>query len=99
MARFDVYRARDSDDLVLDCQADILADLPTRFMVPLIPVDRFGMIYSRLNPVFRVEGADYMMATQMTAAVPVKSLAGCLVSLADEHSHIRDALDMLLTGY
>lgn len=99
MARFDVYRGLAFDDLVLDCQAELLDDLPTRLMVPLIPVERFKRLYARLNPVFTIEAISYPMATQMAAAVPVNSLGPRLTSLASEHPRIMDALDMLLTGY
>jgi toxin CcdB len=99
MARFDVYRGQTFDGLVLDCQADLLAALPTRLMVPLIPAERFDRLYARLNPVFQIDGVDYSMATQMAAAVPVRSLGECLTSLAVDQSRIMDAIDMLLTGY
>ena len=99
MARFDVYRTREFDDLVLDCQADTLNDLPTRFVVPLIPAALIARAYARLNPVFRIAEAEYMMGTQMAAAVPVANLGVCVTTLAPEQSAVMNALDMLLTGY
>lgn len=36
MAKFDVCRL-DAGILVLDCQADLLSDLRTRLVVPLVP--------------------------------------------------------------
>ena len=30
MARFDVFRAPCGDELILDCQTDVLNDIPTR---------------------------------------------------------------------
>lgn len=39
MAKFDVYRLRDSGGLVVDCQADLLDGLNTRFVVPSLPID------------------------------------------------------------
>jgi toxin CcdB len=99
MARFDVYRGQAFDGLVLDCQADLLAELPTRIMVPLIPAGRFERLYVRLNPVFQIDCVEFSMATQMAAAVPVRSLGECLTSLAFDRARIMDALDMLLTGY
>ena len=39
MAKYDVYRLR-GDTLVVDCQADLLSDLQTRFVVPLIPAEK-----------------------------------------------------------
>ncbi|WP_010186081.1 CcdB family protein [Sphingomonas sp. PAMC 26605] len=99
MARFDVYRTRDFDEVVLDCQADVLDDLPTRFVVPLVPAARIGRIYERLNPVLSVSDGDYVMATQYAATVPVKHLGKRIGALSTEQAAIMNALDMLLTGY
>ena len=38
MARFDVYRLADGG-LVVDLQADLLSDLKTRVVAPLLPLD------------------------------------------------------------
>lgn len=99
MARFDVYRMRDSADVVLDCQADLLTNLPTRFVVPLVPAERFRALYPRLNPVFKIDEDAYAMATQMAATVPRSRMADPIATLAGEQDAIMNALDMLLTGY
>ena len=99
MARFGVYRMHDGDVLVLDCQADLLDNLPTRFVVPLIPASLFRDLYPRLNPVFDIDGIAYFMATQMAATVPCNRIGDRQVTLADKQDAIMNALDMLLTGY
>lgn len=99
MARFDVYRMREFGDLVLDCQANTLSSLPTRFVVPLVPEALIARTYPRLNPIFPVDGDDYIMATQMAAAVPFANLGSRLMTFEHEQSAIMNALDMLLTGY
>lgn len=37
MARFDVYRYSDAVPFVVDVQADLLAELKTRTVIPLLP--------------------------------------------------------------
>jgi toxin CcdB len=99
MARFDVFPRPDGPGYLLDCQADILAPLNTRFVVPLLPPDEAPVAGRRLNPGFEVEGAPVIMYTQFAAAVPRGDLARPVASLAGEHATIMNALDMLLTGY
>ncbi|MGZ8284784.1 MAG: CcdB family protein [Allosphingosinicella sp.] len=98
MARFDVYGLR-GGGLVLDCQADLLNDLKTRFVVPLLPKAEAPRPADRLNPVFYFAGADFVMATQFAATVAVEELTDLLGSLRREEFAISNALDMLLTGY
>jgi toxin CcdB len=99
MARFDVYGLRQGEGLVLDCQADLLRDLKTRFVVPLLPEDDAPRAADRLNPVFYLGGRSYVMATQFAATVHVRELADLVGSLQREEIAITNALDMLLTGY
>jgi toxin CcdB len=99
MARFDVYRVRTGADYLLDCQADVLAELNTRFCVPLMPPGVAPVAGARLNPQLLVGGEPLFMVTQFAAALPVRELGERLTNLADEHLAISNALDMLTTGY
>jgi len=99
MARFDVYAAPDGFGYLLDCQADLLRDLSTRFMVPLMPRAEAPITGARLNPIFQVEGVAVAMVTQFAGAVPLRDLDARVASLDAEQSAIINALDMLLTGY
>jgi toxin CcdB len=99
MARLDVHRQPDGT-LVLDCQADILSGLNTRLVVPLLPPeDAPGVAADRLNPTFEIGSDTVVMFTQFASAIPVRELGAPVASLAEEHSTIMNALDMLLTGY
>lgn len=99
MARFDVYRSAGSADLLLDCQSDLLRDISTRFVVPLMLLENAPQPARRLNPVFRIEGRDYAMVTQFAAAIALRDCGGVVTSLDSEHDIIVNALDMLITGY
>jgi toxin CcdB len=72
MSRLDVYRSpgKSGRFYVLDIQADLLAELTTRVVVPLIPVGAVRKIAADLNPVFEVEGQRHVMLTQAVATVP-----------------------------
>jgi len=99
MARFDVYAPAGSSVLLLDCQADLLDVLETRFVVPLFPPAQQRPAFPRLNPVFVVNGERLEMITQGAASITTKALGKPVASLASEQSTIMNAIDMLLTGY
>lgn len=96
MAQFDVYRLS-RDRLAIDCQADLLNYLASRFVVPLVFLDK-ATPAKRLNPVFRIQGQDYVMLTEAAAAVPVRELGEVVASLADRSFEITGALDVLISG-
>lgn len=98
MARFDVHRRPSGTGLLLDCQADLLGHLNTRFVVPLLPERDAPRPATRLNPLFEIGGERFVMVTQFAAAVHVRELGPAVLSLAGRDSEILNALDMLLTG-
>lgn len=99
MAKFDVFRRRSGAGYLLDCQADLLSQLNTRFVVPLLPVEEAPKPADRLNPVFELEGKPHVMMTQFAAAVPATELGEKTVSLSDRDIDIINALDMLISGF
>lgn len=99
MAKFDVYRLPGGQGYLLDCQADLLSGLNSRFAVPLLPVDAAPQPAARLNPLFEIEGKPHIMVTQFAATVPVSELKARVMSLGDEAFTISNALDMLISGY
>lgn len=99
MAKFDVYRLRDGNRLLLDCQADLLNDLNTRFVVPLLPMQEAPKPAARLNPIFEIQGDRYVMATQFAATIPASELKTFVVSLRESDVVIGNALDMLISGF
>ncbi|WP_066702739.1 CcdB family protein [Sphingobium amiense] len=99
MAKFDLYRAKDGDLYLLDCQADLLGDLNSRFVVPLMPQDQAPKAAARLNPVFDIAGEALVMVTQFAATVPLRELGAPLMSLQAHEREIGNALDMLICGF
>lgn len=95
--RFDVFRST-GPGYLLDCQADVLSHFKTRFVVPLLAPEG-AVAASRLHPIFEIEGKKMVMVTQLASAVPLAELRLKVTSLAEEHSTIMSAIDMLTTGY
>jgi toxin CcdB len=101
MARLDVYRL-DGDDApgyVLDVQADLLNDLQTRVVVPLIPVNSGFRPIAEINPVFELAGAPHILMAQSIGSVPARALRRPAMSLAAHHDTVTRALDVLLLGF
>ncbi|GLO72816.1 plasmid maintenance protein CcdB [Phaeobacter inhibens] len=98
MARFDVYTSPDSTGYLLDVQADLLENLNTRIVVPLIPLDAAPTPAKRLNPIFDIRSGRYVMVTQFLSAVPASLLKTPVLNLASCDSDIMQALDLALTG-
>jgi toxin CcdB len=100
MARLDVYRSpgKSGRFYVLDIQADLLADLATRVVVPLIQEGDIRKLAADLNPVFEIEGKRHVMLTQAIATVPRRELRQVVTSLDAQHHTVLRAIDVLLTG-
>ena len=96
MARFDVHRRLDGPGYLLDLQANILRDLNTRFVAPLLPPNEAPRPAARLNPVFTIEGQPQVMVTQFAGAVQIAELGPQVGNLLSEDTAIVAALDMLI---
>jgi toxin CcdB len=99
MARYEVFAAPDGRGWWLDVQADLLGDLSTRVVVPLLPEDHAPPPARRLNPVFEVEGVRVVMLTQFLAAVPRAAMGKPSGTLAGRSEEISAALDMVFVGF
>ena len=101
MARVDVYSrpGTDGDGYVIDVQADLLHDLSTRVVAPLLSAGIAPKPARNLNPAFEIDGEPYVMLTQFIAAVPARELRAPVVSLAARGDDIMRALDTLLVGF
>ena len=82
MGRFDVYPSpgKNSTGFVLDVQADLLNELATRVVVPLLPQDTAPKPARGLNRAFEIDGRPHLTLTQFIAAVSKKKLLGKPIS-------------------
>jgi toxin CcdB len=94
--QFDVHRF--GDRLVVDCQADLLNHLNSRFVVPLLPEEQGPKPARRLNPLFDIGGKNYVMATQFASAVQKNDLGEVVATLAARSTEITGAIDELIAG-
>ncbi len=99
MARFDLYRNPDQSGYLLDVQSDLLSDLNTRVVVPLMPLDHAPRPAEILNPVFDIHEIPHVMVTQFLSAVPTSLLRRPVVSLARQSEVVTRALDLLYQGF
>ena len=98
MAQFHVYRITGTR-LVLDLQTDLI-ETGTRVVAPLVPVATGPKAIGRLEPVFEIEGAAYVLHTAEMAAIPSALVKGEPVAdLTASDYEIRGALDMVFSGF
>lgn len=99
MPRFGVYKNPEGEGYLLDIQADLLAHLNTRVVVPLLPLEIAPKPAGTLNPLFDVAGASVVMATQFMAAVPAALLKTPLCDLGIRRDEITAAVDFQFQGF
>jgi toxin CcdB len=96
VAQFDIHRL--GGGFAIDCQSDLLDQIDSRFVVPLVPLGDAPKVAQRLNPVFTVDGQEHVMLTQAAAAVRRRDLGAVVGSLAERSFEITGALDVLVSG-
>lgn len=84
--------------LVLDCQSNLLDRLESRLVVPLLAQTEAPQAAQRLNPIFEIDGTEYVMLTQAAAAVRTLDLGAVVASFTDRSFEITGALDVLISG-
>lgn len=99
MARYDVFPNPSGAGLLLDVQTDLLSDLNTRVVVPLLPMSSAPKPATRLNPTFDIDGHSVVIVTQFLAAVPIGVLKSPVGNLAGEFETVTTAIDMLMQGF
>lgn len=77
MSRFDVYPGPATGGIgyVLDVQADLLSDLETRVVVPLLPPEHAPTPARTLDPTVAINGQPHLILTQLLATVPARHLS------------------------
>jgi toxin CcdB len=103
MAQFDVHRnphpeTRDWAPYLLVLQHDLLGELRTAVVAPLIVEARFGRPARILNPVFGIEGRRVVMSTAELAGISRQQLGEHVQSLRSMRDEILAAVDLLFTG-
>ena len=103
MEQFQVHRnpAVDSGSwapYLLTLQSDLLADLATVVVAPLVRREDFGQPANILNPEFVIEGQDVVLSTAELAGISRRELGEPVESLAEHRDTVIAALDLVFTG-
>ena len=99
MARYQVFQTKGGAAYLLDVQNDLLDDLNVRVVVPLMLPQDAPKAARRLNPLFEIEGRNFVMVTQYISAVPAGELGTLAATLRAHDDTITEALDMLFQGF
>lgn len=84
---------------VVDIQADLLSELKSRIVIPLLrEKDAPRATLKALNPTCLVAGTAHVVMTQNLASVSVSELGPPVGSLTAERDSIIRAVDALLSG-
>ncbi|CUX80736.1 MAG: toxin-antitoxin system CcdB family toxin component [Roseibaca calidilacus] len=99
MAQYDVFQNPDGSGYLLDVQSDLLGELSTRLVIPLLPASQAPKPATRLNPIMRIGDEPHIMVTQFMAAVPERLLTSHVTRAAAMRDDITAAIDMLTHGF
>ena len=99
MAKYGVFVDPEGEGYLVDVQADLLADLSTRTVVPLVLQSAAPKALKRLNPVFTIGGKPYVMFTHLIGTVSTAGLVESRISLAEQREQVDAALDLLFQGF
>lgn len=99
MAQFDIYEGRgEGIKFLIDLQHDMLENLSTRIVAPLVSPETAGPPMRTVNPLISVGGEQYILMTQLLAAIPISTLNGPFGSCQTQREEIVAAINMLFTG-
>jgi len=104
MSQFAVYRNRNPRTcrvfpLLVDVQADLLEDLRTRVVVPLLRAPAPGAFpMTHLTPSVTFEGLGYILVTPQLAGIARAHLGTHAGSVANDWKVIWNALEFLVRG-
>lgn len=104
MAQFDLYQnpnpnSQEQAPYIVDLQHEMLGDLATRVMAPLVASKPSGEpAMQGLNPIVSVEGQSLFLSTSEMAAVPVRELPEPTGNLSAFRDELMAAVDLLFTA-
>jgi len=104
MAQFDVYKnknpkSKSAYPFLVDVQSDLLSDLQTRVVVPLIKLTALRKKPIRdLTPVVNIDGGKFLLLIPQLAGISITELGQPVGEVAAHRDEIVAALDFLITG-
>jgi toxin CcdB len=104
MPQFSVHKnknpkTRSTYPYLVDVQSDLLIDLGTRVVVPLVKrTASNNKPIKTLMPVIRVEGQAFIMMVPQLAGIATTDLGVQVASVPQHRGEVVAALDFLITG-
>ena len=104
MAQFDVYRNKNSQSksaypYLVDVQSDLLSDLRTRVVVPVIKLAGVKKKSIKdLTPIVDIGGTKHLMLIPQLAGVSITELTQSIDNVRAHRDEIIAAVDFLMTG-
>jgi toxin CcdB len=102
MARFDVYQYNNNSvPLVMDIQANLLSDLNSCVVVPLVPEKQASKeALPKLKPIIEINGENYIFMATDIGTITRSSLGEVITNIENQHrQNVTDALDFLFQGF
>jgi toxin CcdB len=96
-AQFDLYRMQ-GGGLVVVLQNDLLDQLRTRVVAPLVPASSIERVMHSLNPTVTLGEEAYLVLPQLAATLTLAEMGERVGSLSMMHDAIVRAVDALLSG-
>lgn len=104
MAQFSVHKnknpkTRGAYPFLVNVQSDLLQDLRTRVVVPLVKQTAVGKKPIKdLTPIVEVEGQKFLLLIPQLAGIAANDLGAQVASVVSSRDAIVAALDFLITG-
>ena len=104
MAQYDIYEnpfpgARSSVPFVLDVQSGLIAQLPTRLVIPLSRVGAgAAKLPEALCPAVDVEGETLRLMPHLAAPLSSRLLRKPITSIAHRSGEVASAMDAVFSG-
>lgn len=104
MTQYWVHKNRERNSaklypLILDVQSPHLKAMQSRVVIPLRSLDSLdGLHLARLNPLFQIDGIDYIAMTQQINTVQERALGEAVADFRSQSHIITAALDYLVSG-
>ena len=103
MNDFELFRNRSNSkkefEFLLNVQSNLLQDLTSRLVIPVIKKNLLNSSVKILNPEITIEDTQYILLTQQMAAVPKEILGESIKSVSINRTEILSAIDFLITGF
>ena len=102
MARFDVYQYSSKNvPYLLDVQTNLLNDLNTRVVIPLVSKNKAGKeILPKLKPIIQIKGKSHILMTTDIGTLTKSSIGKFITNIEDTHrDDVTEALDFLFQGF